>query len=80
MLANLLGESSEDAMPSLHHCAKAITLVVAASLLGACATHDYLSDMYASEDGRPQGLAAHFDASFDPDSRALTNGLYSARP
>jgi hypothetical protein len=64
-------------MPSISRCTLA-ALLVAASLLSACATSVSVDDLY-----RPHyGLRAfpHFDASVDPDPMAIANGLYAPRP
>jgi hypothetical protein len=68
-------------MPSLASCTKGLAVLIAASLLGACAMqHDYLSDMYQSDYGAGARHLPHFDASADPDPLAITNGLYTQRP
>ena len=64
-------------MPSLRRFTQ-VALVGAASLLSACATPDYVSDMYQPNFGRQ--VLPHFDASADPDPVAVANGLYSSRP
>lgn len=64
-------------MPSISHCARA-TLLLAALLLGACATSVSVSDLYQPNFGRR--VLPHFDASADPDPVAITNGLYAPWP
>ncbi len=64
-------------MPSSSGCAK-ITLLLAASLLSACATSVSVSDLYQPNFGRH--VLPHFDASADPDPLAIANGLYAPRP
>ena len=60
-------------MPSLPSCAKG-ALLIAVLLLSACATVSE-SDLYQSNYG--VWAPAHFDASVDPDPRAIANGLYA---
>jgi hypothetical protein len=64
-------------MPSLIGCTKG-ALLVAVVLLSACATRDYVSDMYQPNFGLRK--YPHFDASGDPDPAAVANGLYTSRP
>jgi hypothetical protein len=65
-------------MPSLTGCTKGALLAAACLLLGACATRDYVSDMYQPNYGLR--VYRHFDASGDPDPVAVANGLYTSRP
>ena len=53
-------------------------LLGAALLLSACATQDYASRM--SEPHFGLRMFPHFDASLDPDPRAIANGLYTSQP
>jgi hypothetical protein len=53
-------------------------LLGAALLLSACATPDYASRMYEPNFGLR--MFPHFDASLDPDPKAIANGLYSPQP
>jgi hypothetical protein len=64
-------------MPSLTTCAKG-ALLIAVLLLSACASRDYVSDMYQPNFGLR--VFPHFDASVDPDPAAIANGLYTSRP
>ena len=61
-------------MPSLPTCTKG-ALLIAVLLLSACATVSE-SELYQPDFGvwKP----AHFDASVDPDPRAIANGLYAS--
>ena len=61
-------------MPSLPSCTKG-ALLIAILLLSACATVSP-SDLYQPNFGR--WSPAHFDASVDPDPRAIANGLYAS--
>ena len=63
-------------MPSLRRSTQS-ALLIAVSLLGGCATRDYVSDM--SEPNFGLRVFPHFDASADPDPVAVENGLYSSR-
>jgi hypothetical protein len=53
-------------------------LSIAASLLSACATTVSVSDL--SEANFGYRVFPHFDASIDPDPRAIANGLYAPQP
>jgi hypothetical protein len=61
-------------MPSLPSCTKG-ALLIAVLLLSACATVSE-SDLYQPNFGR--WAPEHFDASVDPDPRAIANGLYAS--
>ena len=61
-------------MPSLPSCTKG-ALLTAVLLLSACATVSE-SDLYQPNFGKWD--PAHFDASVDPDPRAIANGLYAS--
>lgn len=63
------------ALPS--HCTK-VALLVAVTLLSACATGVLVSDLYEPNFG--VRAFPHFDAAVDPDPMAITNGLYAPRP
>jgi hypothetical protein len=62
-------------MPSLPSYAKA-WLLIAVSLLSACASSVSVEDLYKPNFGRQ--VFPHFDASADPDPLAITNGLYAS--
>ena len=62
-------------MPSLIRCSKT-TLLVAALLLGGCATVS-VSDLSQPNFGRVQ--YDHFYASVNPDPMNIANGLYTPR-
>ena len=64
-------------MTSLIRRTKA-TLVIAVLLLSACATSVSVSDLSSPNFG--YRVLPHFDASVDPDPRAVANGLYAPRP
>ena len=64
-------------MPALIRCTKA-TLTIAVLLLSACATGVSVSDL--SGDNFGYRVFPHFDASVDPDPRAVVNGLYAPQP
>jgi hypothetical protein len=64
-------------LPSLSQCAKGL-LLIAVFLLDACATGEYISDIYKPNFGLR--VFPHFDASVDPDPIAIANGLYAPRP
>ena len=64
-------------MHSFTSCTKG-ALLLAVFLLSACATRDYVSDMYQPNYGLR--VLPHFDASVDPDPMAIANGLYAPRP
>ncbi len=55
-----------------------IACIGAALLLSACATQDYASRM--SETNFGLRVFPHFDASVDPDPKAIANGLYTSQP
>ena len=61
-------------MPSLPSCTKG-ALLIAVLLLSACATVSE-SDLYQPNFGKWE--PEHFDASVDPDPRAIANGLYAS--
>ena len=61
-------------MPSLPSCTKG-ALLIAVLLLSACATVSE-SELYQPNFG--VWSPAHFDASVDPDPRAISNGLYAS--
>ncbi len=50
----------------------------AALLLSGCATQNYASRMYDPNFGLRE--FPHFDASLDPDPKAIANGLYTTEP
>jgi hypothetical protein len=52
-------------------------LLAAAFLFSGCATQDYASRMYGPNFGLR--VFPHFDASLDPDPKAIANGLYTAK-
>ena len=64
-------------MPSFIRCAKS-GLPIAALLLSACATSVSVSNL--SEPNFGYRVFPHFDASIDPDPRAVANGLYAPQP
>ena len=64
-------------MALLSHCTK-VALLVAVTLLSACATSVSVSDLYEPNYGVRK--FSHFDAAVDPDPMAITNGLYAPRP
>jgi len=64
-------------MRSLRNSSKG-ALLGAALLLSACATQDYASRMYDPNFGLR--VFPHFDASVDPDPKAIANGLYTQQP
>jgi hypothetical protein len=53
-------------------------LMGAALLLSACATQDYASRI--SEPNFGLRIIPHFDASLDPDPKAIADGLYTSQP
>jgi hypothetical protein len=65
-------------MPSLIRCTRGALVAIAVLLPAACATRDYVSDMYQPNFGLHK--FSHFDASSDPDPTAVANGLYAPRP
>jgi hypothetical protein len=64
-------------MLSFIRCTKAGVLG-AAMLLSACATSVSVSEL--SETNFGYRVFPHFDASVDPDPRAIANGLYAPQP
>jgi hypothetical protein len=60
-------------MPSLPSCTKG-ALLIAVLLLSACAT---VSESDLNHPNFGVWSPSHFDASVDPDPRAISNGLYA---